>query len=103
MHAPAVSVREQAAILTQRLRRRGVATFRSLTEDATTTLVVVGRFLALLELYRDGVVAFDQVAALGELSVRWVGPSEVDGAAEAVDPAAGAVEAAQPADEEEEW
>ena len=103
VHAPAVSVREQAAILTQRLRRRGVATFRSLTEDATTTLVVVGRFLALLELYRDGVVAFDQVAALGELSVRWVGPSEVDGAAEAVDPAAGAVEAAQPADEEEEW
>ena len=103
VHAPAVSVREQAAILTQRLRRRGVATFRSLTEDATNTLVVVGRFLALLELYRDGVVAFDQVAALGELSVRWVGPSEVDGAAEAVDPAAGAVEAAQPADEEEEW
>ena len=103
VHAPAVSVREQAAILTQRLRRRGVATFRSLTEDAANTLVVVGRFLALLELYRDGVVAFDQVAALGELSVRWVGPSEVDGAAEAVDPAAGAVEAAQPADEEEEW
>ena len=104
VHAPAVSVREQAAILTQRLRRRGVATFRSLTEDATTTLVVVGRFLALLELYRDGVVAFDQVAALGELSVRWVGPSEAeDPDGEAVDPAAAVVEAAEPADEEEEW
>ncbi len=74
VHAPAVSVREQAAILVERLRRRGVATFRSLTDDATSTLVVVGRFLALLELYRDGVVTFDQAAALGDLSVRWVGP-----------------------------
>ena len=76
VHAPAVSVREQAAILTERLRRRGVATFRSLTDDAANTLVVVGRFLALLELYRDGVVAFEQAAALGELSVRWTGPDD---------------------------
>ncbi len=76
MHAPAVSVREQAAILVERLRRRGVSTFRALTDDAPTTLVVVGRFLALLELYRDGVVTFDQAAALGDLSVRWVGPDE---------------------------
>ena len=49
VHAPPVSVREQAAILVERLRRRGVASFRSLTEDADSTLVVVGRFLALLE------------------------------------------------------
>ena len=74
IHAPAVSVREQAAILVERLRRRGVSTFRALTDDAPNTLVVVGRFLALLELYRDGVVTFEQAAALGELSVRWVGP-----------------------------
>ena len=76
VHAPAVSVREQAAILIERLRRRGVATFRSLTDDAPNTLVVVGRFLALLELYRDGVVTFEQAAALGDLSVRWVGPAD---------------------------
>jgi segregation and condensation protein A len=76
IHAPAVSVREQAAILVERLRRRGVSTFRALTDDAPNTLVVVGRFLALLELYRDGVVTFEQAAALGELSVRWVGPDD---------------------------
>jgi segregation and condensation protein A len=76
VHAPAVSVREQAAILIERLRRRGTATFRALTDDAPTTLVVVGRFLALLELYRDGVVTFEQASALGDLSVRWVGPED---------------------------
>ena len=76
VHAPAVSVREQAAVLVERLRRRGTATFRALTDDASSTLVVVGRFLALLELYRDGVVAFEQAAALGDLTVRWIGPDE---------------------------
>ncbi len=76
IHAPAVSVREQAAILVERLRRRGVCSFRALTDDAPSTLVVVGRFLALLELYRDGVVTFEQAAALGDLSVRWVGPED---------------------------
>jgi segregation and condensation protein A len=84
VHAPAVSVREQAAILVERLRRRGVSTFRALTEDADSTLVVVGRFLALLELYRDGVVTFEQVAALGELGVRWCGPSGDDADAGAI-------------------
>ncbi|HYN56681.1 MAG TPA: segregation/condensation protein A [Motilibacterales bacterium] len=83
IHAPAVSVREQAAILIERLRRRGVATFRALTDDAPNTLVVVGRFLALLELYRDGLVTFEQAAALGDLSVRWVG-SEDDADAAAI-------------------
>jgi segregation and condensation protein A len=78
VHAPAVSVREQAAILVQRLRRRGVLTFRAMAEDAPSTLVVVGRFLALLELYRDGVVAFEQATALGDLTVRWVGPQDDD-------------------------
>lgn len=76
VHAPAVSVREQAAILIERLRRRGPATFSALTGDAPTTLVVVGRFLALLELYREGVVGFEQESALGELTVRWTGPDD---------------------------
>jgi segregation and condensation protein A len=74
VHAPAVSVREQAAILVGKLRRRSVASFRSLTADAQSTLIVVGRFLALLELYRDGSVVFEQAEALGELMVRWTGP-----------------------------
>jgi segregation and condensation protein A len=76
VHAPAVSVREQAAILIERLRRRGTATFRELVGDAPSTLVVVGRFLALLELYREGVVRLEQAAALGELLVTWSGGAE---------------------------
>jgi segregation and condensation protein A len=84
VHAPAVSVREQAAILAERLRRRGQASFRSLTSDAASTLVVVGRFLALLEMYREALVAFEQVAALGELTVRWTGPQEEQEAADAI-------------------
>jgi segregation and condensation protein A len=76
IHAVRVSVREQAAILVDRLRRHPSATFRSLTSDCDTTLLVVARFLALLELYRDGSVAFDQVTPLGELHIRWTGAAE---------------------------
>ncbi|WP_062464753.1 segregation and condensation protein A [Demequina soli] len=73
LHAPAVSVREQAAVITNRLQREGSVSFRSLTRDAGSTAVVVARFLALLELFREAVVAFDQVRSLGELTVRWTG------------------------------
>ena len=78
VHAPRVSVREQAAVMVERLRRHSVATFRSLVADCDTTLLVVARFLALLELYRDGSVAFDQVTPLGELHIRWTGPADGD-------------------------
>ena len=76
LHAPAVSVREQAALLVERLRRSGSATFRTLTADADSTLMVVSRFLALLELFREGAVGFDQVTPLGELTVRWTGADD---------------------------
>lgn len=81
LHAPAVSVREQAALVAARLRRSGTLTFRSLTADAGTTAVVIGRFLALLELYRQGVLAFEQAAGLGELTLRWTG-ADTDAAPE---------------------
>ncbi|GEL97352.1 segregation and condensation protein A [Cellulomonas terrae] len=74
--APAVSVREQAAVLVDRLRHGGAMSFRALTADAGATVVVVARFLALLELFREGAVAFDQVTPLGELTVRWTGSEE---------------------------
>lgn len=77
-HVQRVSIREQAAVLVVRLRRHGVSTFRRLASDADSTLVVVGRFLALLELYRGGLVLFDQGAPLGELRIRWVGPAQGD-------------------------
>ncbi|MFE9490942.1 segregation and condensation protein A [Streptomyces sp. NPDC006641] len=73
IHAPLVSVREQAEIVVARLREAGEASFRTLTEDAPDTLTVVARFLALLELYREKAVALDQDEALGELLVRWAG------------------------------
>ena len=74
IHVPRVSVREHAAILATLLRAHPHATFRMLVGDCTSTLEVVARFLGLLELYRDGAVAFDQAAALTELRVRWTGP-----------------------------
>jgi segregation and condensation protein A len=59
----------------ERLRHSGTVSFRALVADSEIA-VVVARFLALLELYREGAVAFDQVTALGELSIRWVGEDD---------------------------
>ncbi|KPI05747.1 chromosome segregation and condensation protein ScpA [Actinobacteria bacterium OK006] len=73
IHAPLVSVQEQAGIVVARLRELGEASFRALVEDTQDTLTVVARFLALLELYREKAVALDQEEALGELMVRWTG------------------------------
>ncbi|WP_330456961.1 segregation/condensation protein A [Streptomyces sp. NBC_00820] len=73
IHAPLVSVREQAGIVVVRLRELGEVSFRALVEDTDDTLTVVARFLALLELYREKAVALDQETALGELLVRWTG------------------------------
>ncbi|WP_312856400.1 segregation and condensation protein A [Nocardioides pelophilus] len=76
IHAPAVSVREQAVIVMDRLQRSGTMTFRALCGDSPDTLTTVARFLSLLELFREGVVAFEQATALGELSVRWTGTDD---------------------------
>nr|WP_307821856.1 segregation/condensation protein A [Streptomyces coffeae] len=73
IHAPLVSVREQAEVVVARLRELGEASFRTLTEDAPDVLTVVARFLALLELYRERAVLLDQPEALGSLMVRWTG------------------------------
>jgi segregation and condensation protein A len=78
MHAPAVSVREQAMVVVDRLRHQRAMTFRALTSDSSTMLTTVARFLALLELFRDGAVAFEQLRPLGELTVRWTGGDEGD-------------------------
>jgi segregation and condensation protein A len=75
VHGGTVSVREQTALLHERLRRSGSASFRHLTADCASTLEVVARFLGLLELYREGLVAFEQAQALGELHIRWTGPT----------------------------
>lgn len=75
LHAPTVSVREQAHLVVDRLRRERSTTFRALTADADL-MTTVARFLALLELFREGVVAFDQASPLGDLHLRWTGSDE---------------------------
>ncbi|UFR05366.1 segregation/condensation protein A [Streptomyces sp. Go40/10] len=84
IHAPLVSVQEQAGLVVARLRELGEASFRVLVEDTDDTLTVVARFLALLELYREKAVALDQETALGELLVRWTG-GDGDGAPRVTD------------------
>ncbi|WP_405476279.1 segregation and condensation protein A [Paenarthrobacter ilicis] len=73
LHAPPVSVKEQAELIGHLLRLGPPLSFHALIADAGTTLVVVARFLALLEMFRDRVVDFDQSGPLAELVVRWTG------------------------------
>jgi segregation and condensation protein A len=100
VHGGAVSVREQTALLHERLRRTGGGSFRSLTADCTSTLEVVARFLGLLELYREALVAFEQAEALGDLHVRWTGqPGTLPGQSDATDSEAAALAAGAEWDE----
>ncbi|GAB2486898.1 hypothetical protein GCM10027030_21140 [Luteococcus sediminum] len=77
LHGSTVSVREQAQLVADRLRRQGTLTFRALTGDADR-ITTVARFLALLELYRNRAIAFEQLTPLGELTIRWTGEAEGD-------------------------
>lgn len=76
LHTPLVSVTEESRRVVEALRRSKTLSFRNLISDADTTLVVVARFLALLDLYRQGVLRFEQVIALGELHISWTGTLE---------------------------
>ena len=73
LHSSLVSVAEESKRVVEALRAGRTLSFRNLISDADSTLVVVARFLALLELYRQGVLRFDQVMALGELQISWTG------------------------------
>jgi segregation and condensation protein A len=94
LHMGKVSVRETAALLRVRLAELGTATFAELTSDCEHTIEIVARFLALLELYREATVLFEQADPLGELRVEWTGGT--------VDEARAVSTAATP-DEEEEY
>nr|WP_240644214.1 ScpA family protein [Antribacter gilvus] len=96
LHGSSVSVREEAGVIVRRLRREHVATFRALT-SGSERLVVVARFLALLELFRDALVSFEQVTPLGELTVRWTG--EPDGGGKYLDQSGGPSEFDEPVSE----
>jgi segregation and condensation protein A len=71
LHAPLVSIREQAAIVVTLLRDAGSLNFRELVAGAMQPGVVVARFLSVLELYRHGALSFEQLEPLGELTLRW--------------------------------
>jgi segregation and condensation protein A len=73
---PLVSVTEESKRVVEALRNSKSLSFRNLISDADSTLVVVARFLALLDLYRQGVLRFDQVIALGEMHISWTGSLE---------------------------
>ncbi len=71
LHAPLVSIREQAAIVVTLVRAAGSLSFRELVAGVTQPGVFVARFLSLLELYRHAALSFEQVEPLGELTLRW--------------------------------
>ncbi|MFZ2228411.1 MAG: segregation/condensation protein A [Candidatus Nanopelagicaceae bacterium] len=75
LHLPLVSVAEESKWVVEMLRRSHSMSFRHLVAEAESTLVVVARFLALLDLYRQGALRFDQVVSLGELQISWIGSS----------------------------
>ena len=78
LHMALVSVSEQSKLVVEALRHSKTMSFRSLCHDADSTMVVVARFLALLDLYRQGNLRFNQVIALGELQISWTGSQEGD-------------------------
>ena len=78
LHSALVSVAEESRLVVEALRKGRTLSFRSLIHEADSTLVVVARFLALLDLYRQGALRFEQVVALGELQISWVGSDEGD-------------------------
>jgi segregation and condensation protein A len=76
LHSALVSVAEESKLVVEALRKGRTLSFRNLIQGADSTLVVVARFLALLDLYRQGALRFEQVIALGELQVSWIGSDE---------------------------
>ena len=76
LYTPLVSVAEESKWVVEALRRSKSLSFRNLISDADSTLVFIARFLALLDLYRQGVLRFDQVVAMGELHISWTGSLE---------------------------
>ncbi|MCS5729534.1 segregation/condensation protein A [Herbiconiux moechotypicola] len=71
LHAPLVSIREQAAHVVATLRSGGPVSFRVLIAGIAEKGIVIARFLAVLELYRHAAISFEQLEPLGELTLQW--------------------------------
>ena len=74
IHRPLVNVAEQSKFVIAALRLAKHLSFRALVHDAEEPMVVVARFLALLDLYRTGALRFEQLEAFTDLQISWVGP-----------------------------
>jgi segregation and condensation protein A len=98
IHQAFVSIREQAVFIAGRLKGLGRASFRELTATASGNYEIVASFLALLELYREDVVAFEQILPLGDLYVTWTGG---DRAVVLAPPGAGSVDEATESEDED--
>ena len=79
LYVPRTTVLEQAGIITARLRAAGRASFGELAADCEDTYEIVARFLAVLDLYRDRCVSFEQESPLGELFITWIAPEPPGG------------------------
>jgi segregation and condensation protein A len=75
LHVSVVSVAQQAGLIASRLRDSGKLTFAELVAGVDR-MTVVARFLAILELYKEGALAFKQSSALGKLTLEWIGTAE---------------------------
>ncbi|KAB1865097.1 segregation and condensation protein A [Microbacterium algeriense] len=78
LHAPLVSIREQAAIVVTLLRATESVSFRELVAGVSEPGIVVARFISVLELYRHAALSFEQLEPLGELTLRWAADSWSD-------------------------
>lgn len=73
------SVTDAVAELAEELPRLGTVTFRRLTGALAERLEVVVRFLAVLELFKQGLVDLHQPARFGDITIRWLGEEHLDG------------------------
>ena len=78
LHAPLISIREQAAIVVTLLRGAESLSFRELVAGVSEPGIVVARFISVLELYRHAALSFEQLEPLGELTLRWAADSWSD-------------------------
>jgi segregation and condensation protein A len=72
------SVFDAVTELVDELPRVGRITFRRLTEGLVDRIEIVVRFLAVLELYKQGMVDIDQPARFGDIEIRWTGGEDTD-------------------------
>jgi len=79
------TVADAVAELIDELPRVGTISFRRLTGDLVDRIEVIIRFLAVLELFKQGVVEIDQPERFGDIEIAWCADADVDGEAILVD------------------